>query len=114
MAAATSKMERFMIIIITKHSVLDVAAALDPALDLNIRFFTSKSRKLFVKITFSSVLKTESSLEQSRFENIWKTLGKFIIVMPPVTELEYGEYTNHEIMIYYFTKPFLVIFSKNN
>ena len=39
-AAATSKMERFMIIvngskpliIITKHSILDVAAALDPPL----------------------------------------------------------------------------------
>ena len=40
MAAATSKMERFVIIvngwkpltIITKHSILDVAAALDPPL----------------------------------------------------------------------------------
>ena len=110
MAAATSKMEHFTIIIITKHSVLDVAAALDPALDLNIRFFTSKSRKLFVKVTFSSVLKTESSLEQSRFENIWKTLGKFIIVMPPVTELEYGEYTNHEIMILFYKAIFGHIF----
>ena len=33
-AAATSKMERFAIIVITKHSILDVAAALDPPLEL--------------------------------------------------------------------------------
>ena len=36
MAAATSKMERFAIIVngfITKRSILDVAAALDPPLD---------------------------------------------------------------------------------
>ena len=99
-----------MIIIITKHSILDVAAALDPALDLNIRLFTSKSRELFVKITFSSVLKTESNLEESRFENIWKTLRKFIIVMPPVTKLEYGEYTNHEIMILFYKSIFGHIF----
>ena len=43
-AAATSKMERFVIIvngfqpltIITKRSILDVAAALDPSLMLNL------------------------------------------------------------------------------
>ena len=45
-AAATSKMERFVIIvngfqaltIITKHSILDVAAALDPPLSTLKRF----------------------------------------------------------------------------
>ena len=50
MAAVTSKMERFVIIvngfqpltIITKHSILDVAAALDPPLH------TSSSVKLWI------------------------------------------------------------------
>ena len=37
-AAATSKMERFAIIVITKHSILDVAAALDPPLDIADKF----------------------------------------------------------------------------
>ena len=45
-AAATSKMERFVIIvngwkpltIVTKHSILDVAAALDPPLSTQLTF----------------------------------------------------------------------------
>ena len=48
-AAATSKMERFVIIvngwkpltIITKRSILDIAAALDPSLSLNQRMIVS-------------------------------------------------------------------------
>ena len=48
-AAATSKMERFVIIvngwklltIITKHSILDVAAALDPPLSALLFYFSN-------------------------------------------------------------------------
>ena len=36
-AAATSKMECFVIIIIIKRSILDVVAALDPPLKINIK-----------------------------------------------------------------------------
>ena len=36
-AAATSKTERFVITIITKRSILDVAAALDPLLAMTLK-----------------------------------------------------------------------------
>ena len=68
--AATSKMERFVIIvngwkpstIITKHSILDVAAALDPTLEffkkeivLNLAFFKSPDNTS-VRAIFPSII----------------------------------------------------------
>ena len=55
MATATSKMERFVIIvngfhplaIITKRSILDIAAALDPPLIKNISDVVAQSRHSF-------------------------------------------------------------------
>ena len=60
-AAATSKMERFVIIvngfqpltIITKHSILDVAAVLDPPLVLSRSMDTSAEVTLLHSHTFS-------------------------------------------------------------
>ena len=60
-AAATSKMERFVIIvndfqpltIITKHSILDVAAVLDPPLVLSRSMDTSTEVTLLHSHTFS-------------------------------------------------------------
>ena len=45
-AAVTSKMERFVIIVITKSSILDVAAALDSPLNL-----PQSNSRLFTKLT---------------------------------------------------------------
>ena len=57
-AAATSKMERFVIIVngwkpltfMTKRSILDVAAALDPR--LNCRFFFALAKSTFWRAYF--------------------------------------------------------------
>ena len=59
-AAATSKMEYFVIIvnsfqpltIITKHSILDVAAALDPPLDIETKMWCCMKSILLRKNSF--------------------------------------------------------------
>ena len=79
MAAATSKMERLVIIvngwkpltIITKHSTLDVAAALHPPL---IIASGNASRYHNCELMFSNILKR-------MFEVEFKKLGKRAIVV---------------------------------
>ena len=93
MAAVTSKMERFVIIangfqpltIITKHSILDVATALDPPLETFSKgvLRTSRNMCLYLK-WFATVVKDNSHrlLLQSAPSYISGSLGYAFILCP--------------------------------
>ena len=71
--AATSKMERFAIIVITKHSILDVAAALDPPLLLGKNWFQSKKQLTEVFRTCKRSLKVNTIFNSSnRIRNAFR------------------------------------------
>ena len=95
--AATSKMERFVIIvngckpltIITKRSILDVAAVLDPPLNLFIILFILYNRSAFSKISLNIGILLRSFLINVLFNRVaYCFLINFNFLSPHTTHFD--------------------------